>query len=121
MPLFSADELKALLGAPTIDPDRAELAERMAWGWLKPVLGLSDRPDPVPDDVFSWAIELGAIAHENPSGLESKQLGPGSQQFSAERRREIIEQAGSGGAPIGAPPVPRGSFPDALSYPDPTW
>lgn len=121
MSLFSADELKHLLGAATIDTDRAVLAERMAWGWLKPVLGLTERPDLVPDDVFAWAVELGAIAHENPSGLESKQLGPAQQQFSAERRREILAQAASDGAPVGAPPSPRGSFPVALDYPDPTW
>ena len=89
-PLFQPEELQHLLGAATIDNDRADMAERMAWGWLKPVLGLSQRPDPVPDDVFAWAVELGAIAHENPSGLSAKQLGPANQQFSAERRREIL-------------------------------
>jgi hypothetical protein len=118
--LFFPEELRLQLGAATIDSDRAEVAERVVWGWLKPVLGLTERPYPVPDEVFSWAIELGAIAHENPAGLSSKQLGPAQQAFSMERRREILADAAGGGSSTAAL-SPRGSFPDALSYPDGTW
>ncbi len=116
-PLFNATELAAFLGGTTTE-ERADVAERVAWGWLKPVLSLTERPNPVPDEVFSWGLELGAIAHENPSGLSSKQLGPGSQQFSAERRREILSSASAAGSASGVP-APRGSFPAAQAYPDP--
>jgi hypothetical protein len=97
--LFFPEELRLQLGAATIDSDRAEVAERVVWGWLKPVLGLTERPYPVPDEVFSWAIE---------------------QAFSMERRREILADAAGGGSSTAAL-SPRGSFPDALSYPDGTW
>lgn len=119
--LFTADDLKNQLGAATVDADRAEHVERVVWGWLMPVLDLTERPDPVTDDVFAWAVELAAIAYVNPAGLRSQQLGPGSQTFSLERRQEILAEVAGGGTPVGVPNSPEGSFPDALSYPDPTW
>lgn len=117
MPLFVAADLSDWLGRAVTEP-RAEIVESVVWGWLKPALGVSDRPNPVPDEVFSWAIELAAIAHENPSGLSSKQLGPASQSFSLERRNEILEGARAGWTGGDAALSPRGSFPPAIPYPD---
>lgn len=114
--LFEAGDLSEWIGK-TITADRGQVLERVVWGWLKPRLGLEERPTPVPAEVFSWAIELGAIAHENPAGLSGKQLGSNSRQYSAERRGEILDEAeaysgGGSGAPMG-------TFPDPLPYPDP--
>lgn len=118
--LFTAEELAEYLGT-TVTEARAYMVERIVWGWLKPVLALTDRPDPVSDEVFSWAIELAAIVHENPAGLSSQQLGPGSQTYSLERRQEILAEVAAGGGSITTVHAPQGSFPDALDYPDGAW
>ncbi len=99
--------------------EAAYAAERLVWGWLKPVLGLAERPDPVPDEVFSWAIELGGIAHENPAGLSSQQLGSLQRSFSVERRAQILAEAGAGASHGSTSSAPRGSFPAAQPWPDP--
>lgn len=117
--IFDADELTEWLGRQ-VSEARALIVERVVWGWLKLALGVETRPHPVPAEVFSWAIELGAIAHENPNGLSSEQLGPAQRQFSSERRAEILEAAA--GASTGAGGSrPRGSFPAAQPYPDPAF
>lgn len=118
MSLFTADDLGDLIDC-TVSTEKAAAVERVVWGWLMPVLKLTERPDPVPADVFAWAIELGAIYHENPSGLEAYQLGNERTQYSAERRREILEDAGNGGVTPAAVPAPRGKFPAAQCWPDP--
>lgn len=122
MILFTATDLSGLL-RKTVTEASATLVEKVVWGWLKPILGSATRPNPVPDELFSWAIELGAIAYENPSGLSRKQIGPFTEDYSAERRAEILaEVAGSSLAAAGrAPLAPRGSFPEAACYPDRAW
>lgn len=116
--LFQADDLGDWMGR-TVTDSKAVAVEKVVWGWLKPVLGLSERPSPVPDEVYSWAIELGAIAHENPAGMSSRQLGTAMQAFSSERRNAILEEAAGGTATSTA--TPRGSFPAAGCYPDPAF
>lgn len=119
--LFTATELGNMLQCSVTD-EAAAAAERLAWGWLKPVLGITteDRPATVTAEVFAWAIELGAIAYENPSGLSAYQLGDERSQYSAERRNEILATAAAGGkvASSGVP-SPRGTFPTAECWPDP--
>lgn len=119
MPLFVSADLSNWLGKAVTEP-RAEIVESVVWGWLKPALGASERPNPVPDEVFSWAIELAAIAHENPAGLSARSLGPFSEQFSSERRDEILESVAAAN-PAADALSPRGSFPTALPYPDGTY
>lgn len=119
-PLFTDADLNALPGVGRVTADEAAMVERIVWGWLKPVLGLSERPATVPDEVFSWAIELGAIARENPAGLSSEQLGSSQRAFSAERRSEILQSASAHGSTT-AGLTPRGCFPPALAYPDGAW
>ena len=34
--------------------------------------GLSSWPDPIPDDLWAWAIELAGIAYRNPTALNSE-------------------------------------------------
>lgn len=118
--LFTAADLSTWL-QDDVDDDTATTIERVVWGWLKPVLGLTVRPDPIPEEVFSWAIELGAIARENPAGLARYQLGEESSQYSVERRNEILAEAGNGGRPAGDQLRPVGSFPDRPCYPANFW
>lgn len=115
--LFTAAQLGDTLGF-TVTTARAAAVEAIVWGWLKPVLGVTERPDPVTPELFSWAVELGAIAHENPSGLSYYQLGEERRGFSAERRQQVLAEAADGGVP-GAASRPRGCFPTAQDWPDP--
>lgn len=117
-PLFVASDLTEPLGH-VVSETKAAAAERVVWGWLKPILGGEARPDPVPDEVFSWAVELGAIYLENPSGLASYQLGAERLGFSAERRAQILIEA-AGDTP-GSASTPRGSFPEPSVYPPGFW
>lgn len=117
--LFSARDLADWLGR-SVAYEKAASIEKVVWGWLKPALGADTRPQPVPAEVFSWAIELAAIAHENPAGLSSRQLGTSQQSFSLERREQILREVEAGTATITSR-VPRGKFPPARAYPDPAW
>lgn len=115
--LFTAGDLSHWLQCP-VAAETALTVEQVVWGWVKPILGLTSRPDPTPDELFSQALELGGIAHENPAGLAAYQLGEERSQFSAERRAEILRDMASGNLPAGGTPSPRGSFPSARCYPD---
>lgn len=117
--LFNLEDLEGLIDA-TVTTGRATVVEKVVWGWLKPKLGWEERPAEIPPEVFSWAVELGAIAHENPAGLSSYQLGQEQSQYSAERRNEILNDAAAyGDDPTGTTGGPIGNFPPATPYPDP--
>ena len=118
--LFQPGDLASFLHKE-VNLAEADVAERVVWGWLRPVLGLTDRPSPVPDEVFSWAVELGAIAHENPMGLSVKQIGPFRYDYSEERRTEILAEVSGYAASVGGVSMaaPQGSFPLAVAWPDP--
>lgn len=118
--LFDENELSDFLRYP-VSEEAAAIAERVAWGWLTPVLGLSVRPEPCPDQVFSWAIELAAIAHETPNGaITATANGATSDTYGAPRRQQILAEAkrwvDSSGAGRGSP---IGCFPPARAWPDP--
>lgn len=114
--LFTAGDLTEYLGK-SVSEGQAVMAERVVWGWIKPILKMQDRPDPVADELFSWAIELGAIAHENPTGRSAQTNGPFSVQYSARRTEILAEIAESTLTTKGL--LPRGSFPCPERYPDP--
>lgn len=117
--LFTPAELAEWLGQP-VTPQRGVLVERVVWGWLKPVLKLDDRPTPVSEQLFAWAIELGGIAKVNPEGLASYELENEKSDYSSERRDEILRAAAGGGViPAGSVAAPVGCFPSARRYPDP--
>lgn len=115
-PLFDASDLSALLGSEVSDA-AATLVEAVVWGQLAPALGLTERPTELDAQQFAWAIQLGAIQHENPAGLSSRQVGSVSEQFSSEARDAILAEARAS-AGVQASNAPRGRFPRARAYPD---
>lgn len=122
--LFTAAQLTELLGKP-ITPGRAEVVERVVWGWLKPVLGWDERPpeNEVPDELFGWSVRLAAIIAENPAALEGKTVGPFSEQY-AKDVNDILDEVRNSTLPTGTAAVsgkPQGDFPEAPCYPDPAW
>lgn len=115
--LFSPAELEAFLQRP-VSIGAAEIAERVVRGWLKAATGVDDWDWPVPDDVFSWAIELGAIAHENPTSLSTDTVGDVSSQWQRGRKAEILTAAAAKYGPTSRSRS-LGSFPAAVAWPDP--
>jgi hypothetical protein len=117
--LFSPEDLTNWLRQP-VSADAADVVERVVWGWLRPLLNLTERPATPSDELTAWAIELGGIAYSNPEGLSSYSLESESTGYSSERRDELLRAVATGGTAFdGAVPAPRGSFPTARRYPDP--
>lgn len=118
--LFTAADLGDWLHKSVVE-DSVVMAERVVWGWLRPILGVTTRPTgaDLSPELVAWALELGGIAYENPAGLTSKQIGPFQEQYSAERRAAILDEVATGGQPAAAAMAPRGRFPKASRYPDP--
>lgn len=123
--LFTAQELSDFLQSESVDSAGAAAAERVVYGWLKPVLGWVARPAPVPDEAWPWVITLAAIAYENPAGMDEYQLGQEKFKYGSTKAEILAEAAAfrrSGGvvsdpAGIAPPASPRGSFPAAQPFP----
>lgn len=117
-PLFTDRELSAYLHYE-VSVEDADIAERVVRGWLRSATGRDDWGDPVPDEVFSWAVELAAIAHENPNGaLISTTTGATTDQFGSARRQEILNEAASSRTGGSGRAAPQGCFPAAAPWPD---
>lgn len=116
--LFQPQELADYLQKPLTDlgPASVLAARRIAGGWLLAATGLTAFPDPVPDDLWTWAIELAAIALDNPTGRASEASGGVSTGF-GRRRAEILTAAAARYPPAsGTAAAPQFSFP-----PPPPW
>ncbi|MEO3929243.1 hypothetical protein ABGB07_36140 [Micromonosporaceae bacterium B7E4] len=93
----------------------AELARRAANGWLQDATGLTEWPDPVPDRLWAWGIELAAIALRSPDGGGSESIDDYqvSGAHDRERRAEILATARAAYA--------SGSTGPQYSFPEPDW
>lgn len=122
--LFAARDLSDYLRYD-VPQAQAAIAQRVVAGWLKsngvPIDSYELVGD-VPAEVFSWAVELGAIVHENPGALSSHTTGAETSSWILTRRADIRAEieawlARSGGqVALGAP---QGSFPAPSTWPDP--
>ena len=109
MALFTRDEFASYLHV-TVDNSTTDVVERVAWGWLMAATQLTARPTPVPDDMFGWALELAAIAYNNPTSASSESQDDYSiSHGDSVRRKEILAAAR---AVYGAAGGPLYSFPD---------
>jgi hypothetical protein len=70
--IFDLADLPSWLQVPAVDTETATRVRRYANGWLMSATGLSSWPDPIPDDLWAWAIELAGIAYRNPTALNSE-------------------------------------------------
>ncbi|WP_229401920.1 hypothetical protein [Micromonospora okii] len=116
--LFELEDLRKLLRLPVdeFDSDAAGIARRQAGGWLSDATGLTVWPDPVPERLWSWGIELAAIAYNNPDGAQSEQIDDYKVVNDAQRRGQILDAARAAypsAAPTGAGPQ--------WSFPAPDW
>lgn len=120
MALFTREELSHYAQDPDLTYDEAQIVERVVAGWLAHV-GISiPSGDPVPAAVFSWSLELGAIANENPAALASRSVDGITDTYSRGQVDVILARARESAlstTPSATGPV--GSFPAPEPYPDP--
>lgn len=112
--LFELTDLAASLQMD-LDTASAMEARRKAQGWLAGATRLTEWPSPPPEDLRAWALELAALAYDNPSGLESEVDGRVTSVWGRRRRGEILLEAKRAYGQSG----PMGSFPPPEPWPDP--
>jgi hypothetical protein len=108
--LFDLVDLPSWLQVPEVDTETATRVRRYASGWLQSATRLAVWPDPIPDDLWAWAIELAGIAFRNPTGLASETTDDYTAQSDRARRAEILAAARSR---YGGASAPASSFPEA--------
>lgn len=110
--IFDLGDLPSWLQVPEVDEQTAIRNRRAASGWLMGATGLSSWPDPVPDDLWAWAIELAAIAHRNPAAATSESVDDWNVSWDRMRRKEILNAAKAAYGLAGSP---------QFSFPEPDW
>lgn len=113
MALVSRTQLQTYLQR-TLDVAAAELAIRVGQGWLRSAVPGTTWPDPVPEDLWAWALELAGIAYSNPESLQTRTVDAVTDVWSAARRAEILAAAASA---YGRRRQPVYSFPPAAPWP----
>jgi hypothetical protein len=109
--LFTIPELASYM-QQSLDTATATIARRVASGWLRSATGLTEWTEPIPDDLWAWALELGEMAYGNPSGYASETIDDHSVTFNRARRSDILE--------IARRKYSTGSTP-VYSFPEPDW
>lgn len=111
--LFDLDDLPSWLQVASVDTETATRVRRYASGWLQNATRVTPwPPDPVPDDIWAWAIELAGIAFRNPTGASSESIDDYSVSHDAARREQILKAAT---AAYGGTSLP------LYSFPEPDW
>ncbi len=113
-PLLTVDDLGEFMRRQ-LKPTSAERAIRVAAGWLRDATKLTAWPDPVPDDLWAWALELAAIAYDNPTGRATQTDRDNAVGWMLGRRAEILAAASRRYATSASQPLY--SFPPAVAYP----
>lgn len=113
--LFDLGDLPSWLQVPEVDTETAIRVRRSASGWLQDATGLTEWPDPVPDRLWAWAIELAAIAYRNPDGATGEQIDDYRATWNSDlqRRSEILAAARSA--------YNTGAGQPQYSFPEPDW
>jgi hypothetical protein len=111
--LFDLIDLPSWLQVPSVDTETATRVRRYASGWLQNATRLTPwPPDPVPDDIWAWAIELAAIAFRNPSAAASEAIDDYNVSHDRARRADILKAAAAAYSGAGTP---------SFSFPQPDW
>ncbi|NHN55777.1 hypothetical protein G9U51_08305 [Calidifontibacter sp. DB0510] len=88
--------------------------EAVVTGWLLDATGLTTFPDRLPPQVFSWALELAAIAYENPAAAAAAGTDRVTNAYTEQRREAILARAARWAAKVPTAPqvaAPVGDFP----------
>lgn len=117
--LFEPQELEDFLQQGPLVEASVLIARRVATGWLRDATQLADWPEPVPEALFSWALELAGLAYNNPESLAVDQAGGVASTYDRQRRKEILDAAARAyGNPAGGRGGPLGAFSAPLPGPD---
>lgn len=109
-------DLGELLRQPNINDASAVQAIRLAEGWLMAATRVTPwPPDPAPEDLRGWAMELAVMAYTDPQAMTTTS-GERDSLVQLQRRQEILDAAHRVYAGEGRP---SGSFPPPAAYPDP--
>jgi hypothetical protein len=114
--LFDLGDLPSWMQVPGVDTESATRYRRWVNGWLQDATGLTDWPNPVPDRLWAWAIELASIVFQNPTATWSETIDDSITVYERGpqgRRREILDAARSAYNTAGKP---QGSFPEPDWY-----
>jgi hypothetical protein len=107
--LFDLGDLPSWLQIPEVDAATATRVRRAANGWLQHATGLTSWPDPVPDRLWAWGLELAAIAMRNPDAVASEGVDDYRVTLDRARRAEILAAAKTAYSSAGTPQY---SFPE---------
>jgi hypothetical protein len=110
--LFDLVDLPSWLQVPSVDTETATRVRRAASGWLMGATRLTTWPDPVPDDLWAWAVELAAIAYRNPDGATNESIDDHTVGWDRQRRIDILAAARTAYS-SGTTTAPLYEFPDA--------
>lgn len=110
--LFALADLPSYLQVTEVDTETATRVRKYASGWLQSATGLASWPDPVPDDLWAWGLELAAIAFRNPDAVSAETIDDSSVQWDRFRRAQILAAAKAAYAASGSP---------VYSFPEPDW
>lgn len=111
-------------GADAISEEEFTVTHLVVRGWILQATQWATIPETVTEALFSWAIELGGIAFENPTSQTDDQTDLVRSAWRDRRTQlmaEIRTWAVANGATVTGGPLPRGRFPSALPYPDPIY
>lgn len=112
--LFQIIELASLLQRD-VQAGGAYAAEEVAATWLRSATGLGTFPDPLPDDLHGWGLELAALVYNSFTPTDGR-----TSPIDTTAKDRILSAAGRAYGPGGAGSGgPQGSFPCALPWPDP--
>jgi len=123
MSIVLATELSTWL-RETVKPEAADIAIQLAEGWVLAAVSPIDPsaawpPEPIPADLWAWAVELAGLAYKNnPYPVSQRNVGGVVTMWDTSasgRRTAILTAVGGRYGSVGSP---RGSFPPALSWPD---
>lgn len=110
--LFDLGDLPSWLQVPEVDTETATRVRRSANGWLQDATGLTAWPSPVPDRLWTWALELAAISYRNPDAVSEEGVDDYRFVQDRQRRAEILAAARRAYS-AGCQPQ--------YSFPDPDW
>lgn len=112
--LFTPADLGEFMRDTAIDVAAATQAQRVASGWLQSATGLTEWPEPVTDDLYGWALQLGAAIYSNPTGLVSLTVEELTYGYGGDQIKDILAAAGRRRS-AGGSGGPR------FSFPAPSW
>lgn len=113
--LFDLGDLPSWLQVPGVDTETATRVRRYVNGWLQDATGLDVWPDPIPDRLWAWAIELAGLAFDNPTAKWSETIDDSITVYergAQGRRQEILQRARKVYNSAGRP---------QYSFPEPDW